>query len=83
VTRCYEQNGFAWPLNGFHIYLTRYIYFPNKREESETRGHGEQTVAVRLPEKYRHMTFDEFIATATKALKQLQERLEKTGSLFG
>jgi hypothetical protein len=39
------------------------------------------TASVKLPRKYRHMTYDEFIETANKALKQLQERLEKTGSL--
>jgi hypothetical protein len=39
------------------------------------------TIAVKLPKKYQHMTFDEFIETAKKALKQLQERLDRTGSL--
>jgi hypothetical protein len=29
------------------------------------------------------MTFDEFVAASKEALKQLRERLEKTGSLLG
>src|SRR5262249_55562570 len=33
------------------------------------------TPAVKLPKKYRHMTYDEFIAAGREALKQLQERL--------
>jgi hypothetical protein len=42
-----------------------------------------QTVTVRLPRRYRHMTVDEFIAAGKEALKQLQERLDRTGSLLG
>jgi hypothetical protein len=41
------------------------------------------TPAVRLPKKYRHMTYEEFIAAGKEALRQLQERLDRTGSLLG
>jgi hypothetical protein len=41
------------------------------------------TIAVQLPKKYRHMTYEEFIAAAKEALRQLQERLDRTGSLLG
>jgi hypothetical protein len=34
------------------------------------------TPAVRLPKKYQHLTYDEFIEMAKKALGQLQERLD-------
>jgi hypothetical protein len=42
-----------------------------------------QTVTVRLPKQYQHMTVDEFIAAGKEALKQLQERFDRTGSLSG
>jgi hypothetical protein len=42
-----------------------------------------QTVVVQLPRQYRHMTYEEFIAAGKEALKQLKERLERTGSLGG
>jgi hypothetical protein len=38
------------------------------------------TLPVQLPKKYRHMTYDEFIAAGKEALRQLQERLDKTDS---
>jgi hypothetical protein len=41
------------------------------------------TTAVRLPKQYRHLTHEEFFEAARKALKQLQERLDRTGSLSG
>jgi hypothetical protein len=41
----------------------------------------ERRAVVQLPKQYRHMTVDEFIAAGKEALKQLQERFEKTGSL--
>jgi hypothetical protein len=44
---------------------------------------GERTAVVQLPKRYRHMTVDEFIAAGKEALKQLQERFEKTGTLIG
>ena len=43
----------------------------------------ERKAVVRLPQQYRHMTFEEFVAGAKEALKQLQERFERTGSLLG
>ena len=42
-----------------------------------------QSAVVQLPKQYRHLTFEEFVAGAKEALKQLQERFEKTGSLIG
>jgi hypothetical protein len=41
------------------------------------------TTPVQLPRQYQHMTFEEFVAAAREALKQLEERFEKTGSLTG
>jgi hypothetical protein len=41
------------------------------------------TPAVKLPKKYRHMTYDEFIAAGKEALRQLQERLDRGGTLGG
>ena len=41
----------------------------------------ERRVVVQLPKQYRHMTYDKFIAAAKEALKQLQERFERTGRL--
>lgn len=41
------------------------------------------TTAVQLPRQYRHMTYEEFFAAAKEALKQLQDRLDRTGSLTG
>jgi hypothetical protein len=41
------------------------------------------TSAVKLPKEYQHMTYDEFIEAAMQALKPMQERLERTGSLSG
>jgi len=38
---------------------------------------------VRLPKQYRHMTFDEFFAAGKEALRQMQERLKRTGRLIG
>ena len=40
-----------------------------------------QTVTVRLPKQYRHMTYEEFIAAGKAALRRLHERLDRTGSL--
>jgi hypothetical protein len=40
-------------------------------------------IPVRLPKRYRHMPLAEFLARGKEALKQLQERFEKTGSLLG
>jgi hypothetical protein len=43
----------------------------------------DRSAVVQLPKQYRHMTVDKFIAAGKEALKQLQERFEKTGSLAG
>jgi hypothetical protein len=43
----------------------------------------ERRVVVQLPKQYRHMTVDEYIAAGKQALRQLQERFEKTGRLIG
>jgi hypothetical protein len=48
-----------------------------------TTAAAKPTIAVKLPKKYRHMTYDEFIAAGKEALRQLQERFEKTGRLIG
>jgi hypothetical protein len=42
-----------------------------------------RAAGVRLPKPYRHMTFEQFFAATKEALKQLQERLDRTGSLTG
>jgi hypothetical protein len=39
--------------------------------------------AVKLPKGYQHLSFDEFIEAAKEALRQMQERLDRTGSLSG
>jgi hypothetical protein len=44
---------------------------------------GKQTVVVQLPKQYRHMSVDEFIEASKRVLKQMQERLERTGRLIG
>jgi len=38
-----------------------------------------QSVVVQLPKQYRHLTFEEFVAGAKEALKQLQETLREDG----
>jgi hypothetical protein len=38
---------------------------------------------IPLPKQFRHMTYDEFFEAAKRVLKQMQERLERTGSLIG
>ena len=43
----------------------------------------ERRAVVQLPKQYRHMTVEEFIAAGKEALRQLQERFEKTGRLIG
>ena len=56
--------------------------FPGGRKLGSRVVRGaKQTVIVQLPKQYRHMKYEEFIAAGKEALKQLQERLEKTGSL--
>jgi hypothetical protein len=62
---------------------TRIAKKPQPAAPSPTTAATNPTIAVKLPKKYQHMTFDEFIETAKKALKQLQERLDRTGSLGG
>jgi len=58
--------------------------FPGGRKlGSRLVGGAKQTVVVQLPKQYRHMTFDEFVEAAKEALKQLEERFERTGSLIG
>ena len=51
------------------------------------RPHGRslagEKAGMRLPKQYRHMTFDEFVAAAKQALKQLQGRLDRRGRLPG
>jgi hypothetical protein len=42
-----------------------------------------RAAGVRLPKPYRHMTLEQFFSATKEALKQLQERLDRTGSLFG
>jgi hypothetical protein len=42
-----------------------------------------QKAGIKLPIRFRHMTYDEFMAAAKEALKHLQERLDRTGSLTG
>jgi hypothetical protein len=42
-----------------------------------------QKAGIKLPIRFRHMTYDEFMAAAKETLKQLQERLDRTGSLTG
>jgi hypothetical protein len=58
--------------------------FPGGRKlgSKVIRG-GKQTVVVQLPRQYRHMTFDEFVEASKRVLKQMQERLERTGRLIG
>jgi hypothetical protein len=62
---------------------TRIAKKPRTAAPSPTTAATNPTIAIKLPKKYRHMTYDEFIETAKKALKQLQERLDRTGSLSG
>ena len=58
--------------------------FPGGRKLGSRIVRGaKQTVVVQLPKEYRHLSFDEFIEAGKKAAKELQERLEKTGSLIG
>jgi hypothetical protein len=47
------------------------------------RARGDGHAAAPPSRQYRHMTHEELIAAAKEALKQLQERLERTGSLIG
>jgi hypothetical protein len=59
---------------------------PGTRIVKLAKGNGAATdrrAVVQLPKQYQHMTVDEFIAAGKEALKQLQERFEKTGSLLG
>jgi hypothetical protein len=58
--------------------------FPGGRKlGSKVVKGGKQTVVVQLPKQYRHMSVDEFIEASKQVLKQMQERLERTGSLIG
>jgi hypothetical protein len=56
--------------------------FPGGRKPGSRIVRGpKQTVVVQLPRQYRHMSYEEFIAAGKNALKQLQERLERTERL--
>jgi hypothetical protein len=58
--------------------------FPGGRKLGSRIVRGaKQAVVVQLPKQYRHMTFDEFVAAAKEALRQMQERFERTGRLNG
>jgi hypothetical protein len=60
------------------------LKFPGGRKPGTRIARGaKQRAGVRLPRQYRHMTYEEFIEAGKEALKQLQERFEKTGSLVG
>ena len=58
--------------------------FPGGRKlGSKVVKGGKQPFVVQLPERYRHMSVDEFIEASKQVLKQMQERLERTGRLIG
>jgi len=42
----------------------------------------ERRVVVQLPKQYRHMSLEQFLEAGKEALRQLQERFERTGSLL-
>jgi hypothetical protein len=59
---------------------------PGSRIVKAPKGNGaatERRAVVQLPKGYRHMSVDEYIAAGKQALRQLQERLERTGRLIG
>jgi hypothetical protein len=58
--------------------------FPGGRKlGSKVVKGGKQTFVVQLPKQYRHMSVDEFIEASKQALREMKERLERTGRLIG